>query len=110
MILREMLKQCLDDHLNQRGELHCWVDPEGEGGVFSAYGISPSRSYLVCMAAIFGGDSFDGDITIDHLTDEVVNQAFNIRCRGTYIGIFDTIVQVLYQGVDAHSIIGILLD
>ena len=111
MYIRDLLKQCVNDHLNKRGELHCWVDPEGEAGVFSSYGTSTSRSYLVCMAAFHGVEKFDGDLMVgDDLDDDDVNQAFDIRCRGTYLGTFDSVVRELKSGIDVQSVIGAMLN
>ena len=111
MHIRDLLKLCVDDHLNKRGELHCWVDPEGEAGVFSAYGTTAPRSYLVCMAAFYGSNMVNGDIDVGgDLEDDDVNQAFNIRCRGTYMGTYDNVVRELSNGVDVRSIIGAMID
>ena len=111
MIISDLLKRCVDDHLNKRGELHCWVDPEGEGGVFSAYGTTSSRSYLVCMAAFFSGNSFNGELNVGaDIEDDDVNRAFNIRCRGTYLGTYDIVMRQLSNGVDVRSVIGALVD
>lgn len=105
MTIRDLLQRCIDDHLNKRGELHCWIDPEGEGGVFSAYGVTASRSYLVCMAAFYGDASFDGEMPVDdEIEDEEVNRAFNIRCRGTYMGTYNQVMQALSRGVPADQL------